>query len=213
MKYQPELLKLLICLEFISAIVGLFYLLKNKGTYWVWFIFYLNFIFVFDFFSEEISSFLKIKKQYYFAYIIFPIQFIFFYWLYAIKSLKKISLFWSFTIIYFLSFIPIELYFSKLKVVYSFNIVIGTILLMVLIFMEFFKQIKNDDILEFSKNKMFYINIGLVLFYVGTLPFLGLYNLLIKEIEIWNGYYLYFMVSNCIMYLLFAASFIWGKVK
>ncbi|MBP6039275.1 MAG: hypothetical protein KA523_03635 [Flavobacterium sp.] len=213
MKYQPELLKLLICLEFISAIVGLFYLLKNKGTYWVWFIFYLNFIFVFDFFSEEISSFLKIKKQYYFAYIIFPIQFIFFYWLYAIKSLKKISLFWSFTIIYFLSFIPIELYFSKLKVVYSFNIVIGTILLMVLIFMEFFKQIKNDDILEFSKNKMFYINIGLVLFYVGTLPFFGLYNLLIKEIEIWNGYYLYFMVSNCIMYLLFAASFIWGKVK
>ena len=213
MKYQPELLKLLICLEFISAIVGLFYLLKNKGTYWVWFIFYLNFIFVFDFFSEEISSFLKIKKQYYFAYIIFPIQFIFFYWLYAIKSLKKISLFWSFTIIYFLSFIPIELYFSKLKVVYSFNIVIGTILLMLLIFMEFFKQIKNDDILEFSKNKMFYINIGLVLFYVGTLPFFGLYKLLIKEIEIWNGYYLYFMVSNCIMYLLFAASFIWGKVK
>lgn len=213
MKYQPELLKLLICLEFISAIVGLFYILKNKGTYWVWFIFYLNFIFVFDFFSEEISSFLKIKKQYYFAYIIFPIQFIFFYWLYAIKSLKKISLFWSFTIIYFLSFIPIELYFSKLKVVYSFNIVIGTILLMVLIFMEFFKQIKNDDILEFSKNKMFYINIGLVLFYVGTLPFFGLYNLLIKEIEIWNGYYLYFMVSNCIMYLLFAASFIWGRVK
>ena len=79
--------------------------------------------------------------------------------------------------------------------------------------MEFFKQIKNDDILEFSKNKMFYINIGLVLFYVGTLPFFGLYKLLIKEIEIWNGYYLYFMVSNCIMYLLFAASFIWGKVK
>ena len=140
-------------------------------------------------------------------------HFSFFDWLYAIKSLKKISLFWSFTIIYFLSFIPIELYFSKLKVVYSFNIVIGTILLMVLIFMEFFKQIKNDDILEFSKNKMFYINIGLVLFYVGTLPFFGLYKLLIKEIEIWNGYYLYFMVSNCIMYLLFAASFIWGKVK
>ena len=213
MKYQPELVNLLLWLEFFSAVVGLFYFSKNKGTHWVWFIFYLNFIFFFDFFSEEISNIMKLKKQYYFAYFIIPIQFIFFYWLYAIKSLKKISIFWSFSIIYFLSFIPIELYFSKLKVVYSFNLVIGTILLMVLIFMEFLKQIKNDDILEFSKNKMLYINIGLVLFYVGTLPFFGLYNLLINELEIWNAYYIYFMISNCIMYLLFAASFIWGKVK
>lgn len=213
MKYQPELLKLLLCLEFIAALVSLFFIPKCKRTYWIWFVFYLNFIFVFDYFSEQISNFLMIKKQFYFAYFIIPIQFLFFYWLYAVKSLRKINLFWIFSITYLLSFIPIELYFSKLKVVYSFNLVIGTILLMFLIFLEFIKQIKNDDILEFSKNKMFYINIGLVLFYVGTLPFFALYNLLINELQIWNAYYLYFMISNCVMYLLFSISFIWGRTK
>lgn len=213
MKYQPELLKLLLCLEFIAALVSLIYIPKCKRTYWIWFIFYLNFIFVFDYFSEQISNFLMIKKQFYFAYFIIPVQFLFFYWLYAVKSLRKIKLFWIFSITYLLSFIPIELYFSKLKVVYSFNLVIGTILLMFLIFLEFLKQIKNDDILEFSKNKMFYINIGLVLFYVGTLPFFALYNLLINELQIWNAYYLYFMISNCVMYLLFSISFIWGRTK
>lgn len=213
MKYQPELLKLLLFLEFIAALVSLFYSPKCKRTYWIWFVFYLNFIFVFDYFSEQISNFLMIKKQFYFAYFIIPIQFLFFYWLYAVKSLRKINLFWIFSITYLLSFIPIELYFSKLKVVYSFNLVIGTILLMFLIFLEFIKQIKNDDILEFSKNKMFYINIGLVLFYVGTLPFFALYNLLINELQIWNAYYLYFMISNCVMYLLFTISFIWGRTK
>jgi len=213
MKYQPILFDILLWLEFLSATIGLFYLSQNKNTVWVWFILYLIFIFIFDFFSEEISGFLNIKKQYYFAYFIIPVQFIFFYWLYALKSLKKKSIFWSFSIIYLLSFIPIELYFSKLKVVYSFNLVVGTILLMFLIFLEFIKQIKNDDILKFAKNKMFYINIGVLLFYVGTLPFFGLYNLLINEIQIWNGYYIYFLISNCIMYLLFAASFIWGKTK
>jgi hypothetical protein len=213
MKYQPELLKLLLCLEFIAALVSLIYIPKCKRTYWIWFIFYLNFIFVFDYFSEQISNFLMIKKQFYFAYFIIPIQFLFFYWLYAVKSLRKIKLFWIFSLTYLLSFIPIELYFSKLKVVYSFNLVIGTILLMFLIFLEFLKQIKNDDILEFSKNKMFYINIGLVLFYVGTLPFFALYNLLINELQIWNAYYLYFMISNCVMYLLFSISFICGRTK
>ena len=64
-----------------------------------------------------------------------------------------------------------------------------------------------------QRNKMFYINIGIMLFYVGTLPFFGLYNLIVKEPEIWNIYYLYFLLSNCLMYLLFTASFIWGKPK
>ncbi len=84
---------------------------------------------------------------------------------------------------------------------------------MILVFLEFKKQIQNDDILAFPENKMFYINIGIMLFYVGTLPFFSLYHLLLKEPEIWNIYYLYFLISNCIMYLLFTASFIWGKQK
>ncbi|WP_236554570.1 hypothetical protein [Flavobacterium sp. 9AF] len=184
----------------------------NK-SFWVYFCFYLIILTFSDFFIGAISKATHIKKQHIYAYFIIPLQFIFFYWLYAYKSLQKKKLFWLFLFLYILSFIPVELYFARLTVVYSFNYTVGSFLLMILVCLEFLKQIINDDILKFKQNKMFYINIGIMLFYVGTLPFFGLYNLIVKEPEIWNIYYLYFLLSNCLMYLLFTASFIWGKAK
>lgn len=213
MEYQPILTSLLLKLEILASVVGILFFKKHKDTYWVWFIFYLTFICIADYFSSEISAFLKIKKVSYYAYIVIPAQFIFFYWLYALKSLQNRKLFWAFILLYSISFVPVEIYFSKLNVVYSFNYTVGTLLLMILVFLEFKKQILTDDILEFYRNKMFYINVGVLLFYVGNLPFFGLYNLLLKEIEIWNIYYIYYLVSNCVMYLLFATSFLWTKVK
>ena len=212
-KSFPILTTLLLYLELISACVALLYFKKINKTPWKWFAIYLCNIALSDFFISDVVYILNIDKQYFYAYVIIPIQFIFFYWLYALKSLKNREIFLIFLCVYILSFIPIELYFQKLRVVYSFNYTIGTFLLMILVFLEFKKQIQNDDILVYKKNKMFYINIGIMLFYVGTLPFFGLYNLIIKEPFIWSIYYLYFLISNCLMYLLFIASFIWGKVK
>lgn len=210
---QPELTNLLFGLEILSSLTAIFFLNRLKKTYWKWFAIYLTIVFLFDILiAKEIFSF-SVKKQMIYAYIVFPLQFIFFYWLYAYKSLNKRKLFFAFLLIYLLSFIPVELYFAKLKVIFSFNYTIGTFLLMILVFLEFKKQIQNDDILQFWTNKMFYINIGVMLFYVGTLPFFGLYNLIVKEPTIWNAYYIYFLISNCLMYLFFTASFIWGKPK
>jgi hypothetical protein len=173
----------------------------------------LVFIYLQEQFSEAILNFINIQKVDYFAYFGIPMEFLFFFWLYAAKSLQNLKLFYFFILIYFLSFFPIENYFEKIKIVYSFNYCVGAFLLMILVFLEYHKQIVNDNILEFKQNKMFYINTGVLLFYIGNLPFFGLYKILINEPTIWNNYYIYFLVSNCIMYLLFAASFIWGKPK
>ncbi|MFN8325760.1 hypothetical protein [Flavobacterium sp.] len=213
MKYQPELTNLLLFLEYLSCFVGILFSYRIRKTYWIWFVVYLIVITINDFFVENIVSFLNLSKQKYYAYIIIPLQFIFFYWLYALKSLKNKKLFIICTGLYLASFMPVEMYFSRLKVVYSFNYVVGTLFLMILVFLEYRKQIMNDNILEFKSNKMFYINLGILLFYVGTLPFFGLYNLLVKQLDVWNIYYIYFLVSNCLMYALFSASFIWGKPK
>jgi hypothetical protein len=210
---QPELTNLLFWLEIFSSLTAMFFLNKIKKTYWKWFAVYLFIVCLFDVLIVNIKPFFRIKKQIFHAYLVIPLQFVFFYWLYAYKSLNRKKLFFVFLSIYLLSFIPVELYFAKLKVVYSFNMTVGTFLLMILVFLEFKKQIQNDDILQFWTNKMFYINMGVMLFYVGTLPFFGLYNLIVKEPSIWNAYYLYFLISNCLMYLLFTASFIWGKPK
>jgi len=212
-QYQPEISTLLLWIQFLTAIIAIAYYKKVKESYWKWFIVYLIYVFLIEKFGDTLFRFIHLKKENYFAFIGIPIEFLFFYWLYAMQSLKSKKIFYSFSFLYFLSFIPVELFFEKIKIVYSFNYTIGSFLLMILVFLEFKKQIQNDDILAFPENKMFYINIGIMLFYVGTLPFFSLYHLLLKEPEIWNIYYLYFLISNCIMYLLFTASFIWGKQK
>lgn len=82
---------------------------------------------------------------------------------------------------------------------------------MVLVIMEYYKQINSSEILNFSRNKMFYINLGVTLFYIGTLPFWTFFNLIKEYSELHYIYFTYFLMSGIIMYLLFSISFIWGK--
>ncbi len=215
LEYYPNLRWLLLGIEFFSALVAFLYLPKLKGSYWKWFAFYLIFIFIQEFIWKFTHSILEIRKQDYYVYFGIPVQYLFFYWLYASKSLKNKKLFLITSIIYLLTYIPLEIYNQKVKTVYSINLTIGTILLTLLIVLEFMRQIKNDDILKFKENKMFYMNIGIILFYIGTYPFYSLYNEFLKApyVHIWNMYFLYSLIANCIMYLLFTASFIWGKHK
>lgn len=82
---------------------------------------------------------------------------------------------------------------------------------MLLVILEYYKQITSQEILNFNKNKMFYINLGITLSYIGTLPFMAFLSLLVKYKEIWDMYFSYFLISVSVMYILFASSFIWGK--
>jgi hypothetical protein len=83
---------------------------------------------------------------------------------------------------------------------------------MIMIIQEFVKQIKSDKILFFKENMMFYINLGIILFYIATLPFYAFNEVLYKESRsIWEAYSNVTLISCSLMYFLFAASFIWGK--
>ena len=210
---QPFLLDLLHVCEFIALIVGVIKLHSLRNSYWKWFVFYLVYIFVYEIISSHLSTNLEVSIRKYLALVQIPIEFIFFYWLYAWQSLKNKKLFWLISIIYVLSLIIEYNLASKLFTFKSLNNTIGTFLLLILVFLEFIKQIKSDTIVNFKQDKMFYINIGVILFYIGNMPFFGWYLSILNFPDIWNKYYIYFLVSNSIMYLLFAASFIWGKTK
>ena len=150
-------------------------------------------------------------KQNFYALLVIPVEFLFFYWLFAYKSLKNKKLFWMCTLIYLLSFIPHYTFFIDDNMINSFNYIVGAFLLTILIVLEFNKQIKNDDILLFRSNMMFYINAGVCLLYVGTLPFFSFYGLILEDRFIWDNYYLFFMSANFLMYVLFSFSLLWGK--
>lgn len=198
--------------EGISAIIAVFFFKSVKNKYWKYFAFYLIAIFLFESFGRYGTSFFTFSKMKYYNNLVIPFQFVFFYWLYGVKSLKTTKLFWIFSLLFVVSFIPSEYYFKGIKLIDSFNYTFGCLLLMILVIMEYYKQINSDEIINFHENRMFYINLGVTLFYIGTLPFYTFYTILVNDHrEIWNIYYCYNLISDTIMYLLFSASFIWGK--
>lgn len=212
-QYQPELAFALISIQCVAALVGIYYYFKLKESHWKWFCLYLIFIFIQEFFWRFEHPFLPFSKITYYAFFGIPIQYLFFIWLYALKSLKKPNLTIIFCVIYLMALV-VEALLKKISVFYSISLNIGNILLLILVVLEFLKQIRNENILKFYENKMFYVNLGVILFYVGTFPFFAFYYDLYKfHKEIWNVYYVYFLIANCLMYLLFIASFIWGKQK
>ncbi|MGO4707517.1 hypothetical protein AB4Y90_00090 [Chryseobacterium sp. 2TAF14] len=197
--------------EGLAALVSIIYLKKLKGSYYSYFSIFLIFIFCCELFGKFAENYISYPKNLFFNYFVIPVEFIFFYWLYAYQSLNNKKLFFAISGIFLLAFIPNELYFIKNKQIFSFNYTFGSLLMALLVIMEYYKQVNSDNILNFMKNKMFYINLGVTLFYIGTLPFWAFYFQLLENMEMWNLYYNYFLLSGIVMYLLFASSFIWGK--
>ncbi|WP_289044826.1 hypothetical protein [uncultured Olleya sp.] len=196
--------------EFIAAVVGVIYMYRLRKSHWKWFSVYLLIIFFQDYFWTYNQHF---SKKIYFSYFGLPLQFIFMYWLYALKSLKNKRLF-TICVLLFILTVGLFIVFKDLNEIPSLSMNIGSAILILLLILEYIKQIKTDDVLKFKENKMFYINIGLVLFYIGSYPYhvfsAELYE---NHINAWSIYYIYFLVSNSIMYLLFSVSFIWGKTQ
>jgi hypothetical protein len=197
--------------EFIPVAVGIYNYKKIKDTYWKWFLYYLAFIFCAELFSLFDIFFNISNRKYIYGFVIIPIEFLFFYWLYACKSLKNKKLFWTFAMLYLVSFIPHLYLKSENTMVFSFSYVVGAFLLGILVFLEYLKQIRSDEILKFKENMMFYVNLGVSLLYVGTLPLFSFHAIINKDKEIFTNYNILFLFINQLMYLLFSMAFLWGK--
>lgn len=208
--FQYLLSKLLLAFELIAGIVGILKFDKFKYTYWRWFIYYVVLIAILELFSEFVLRSYPDFRIYYYDFFVIPIEFLFLYWLYCYKSLNRKKLFWISVGIYTFSLFPYFI-FEGTNVVNSFNYIIGTFLLSIMICLEYNKQMKTDDILKFRQNMMFYINTGVGLFYVGTLPFFAFNSLLLNDRIIFYNYGVFFMIIDILMYTLFSIAFIWGK--
>lgn len=197
--------------EGIAALISILNYNRIKNQYWKYFVFYLIFIFLCESVGKWGDNFIDYNKALFYNYLVIPVQFVFFYWLYAAKSFEKPKLFIALSLIYLLSFIPCELFSLTDKVMFSLNYTLGCLFLMILVVMEFYQQVNSSNILHFNKNPMFYINLGVTLFYIGTLPFWTFFPFIKIYREIHNIYFSYFLISGIIMYILFSVSFIWGK--
>ncbi|MCF6132402.1 hypothetical protein [Flavobacterium wongokense] len=209
-EYYILLKYLLLLVEVAAAIIGIIKFKKFKDSYWKWFIYYLVFIACSELLCKFVLRFHDSFLSNYYAFFIIPLEFLTVFWLYAYKSLNSKKLFWISFGIFLLSLIPYCLFEEK-KAVNSFNYMVGAFLMSIMIILEYNKQMKSDDILRFKENMMFYVNTGVGFFYVGTLPFYAFNSLLLQDKTIFYNYYLFFLITNILMYTLFSIAFIWGK--
>lgn len=201
-------------IECLAALIGLVQYRTVKNSYWKWFVCYLVFVAVAEVFSKFGLEYFPMLRRFYYDFFIIPIEFVFLFWLYARKSLQRKRLFEIATAIYLISFVPHLFSIEETRMINALSYTTGVLLLAIMAVMEFNKQVKSDVILQFQENKMFYVNVGVVLFYVGTLPFFA-FDAYLYEHEpiIWNYYFIFFLIVVNLMYLLFAASLVWGKSK
>jgi len=210
--------------EAIACLTGFICIRKFKKTYWVYFIFYLLFIVLCENLDAVVVNsglhgpnlFLFNKILY--IYLVIPISFLFFYWLYY-KSFRNSKSKWlpiTSTVIYLVSWVTDMVYFSRHPSDFSFFSIsysIGNLLLLIHILRFLALLVTSDAILSFKRNTMFWVSLGLLLYYLGCFPFYGIYNVLATEKnKFWFvRYYLLVNFLDCLMYISFSISFIWGE--
>jgi len=218
MKYISFMQYTTIFMELASFVTGLLYWNKIKNSIWVWFVIYLGFIVT----GELVCNYLSYtsynnKVNTIFNYIIIPVEFLFFYWLYYkhASSKKNRLLVIACCVLYLLSFIADQYFFQGKKFLFdSFSYCAGNLLLLVAILSFFMEFSKGNEILHFRSSLIFWVSLGNLVFYLGTLPYFGLIHLLYdNHREIFN-YYTYLMFAlDWAMYLLFIIGFIKWKPK
>ena len=210
---------IILFLETLTALIGVMYWKKWKGTPYTYFIVYLVIIAVSEYFGFYFSkSGMKVANWALFNYMILPFEFLFFFWLFQAElGKKKLAMF--FVLLYLISWLidtfilaqPVyksRLWFS------SFSYTIGNVLLLIFLLMFLIKLVTGDSILYFKNNILFWISLGLLLFYLGTFPYFGLRNLLyLKYKPVYFVYTYFFYLLNYLMYLSFIGGIIWGKPK
>jgi len=212
-------LLILFCLEAVACIVGFLNWRSIKGTYFKWFPVFLLYTFIADLLGPVLYfSGVKINNDSYYDHFVIPVEFNFFFWLFYMtfrrsQQQKNKRLPIVCVGVYLISLLVEALHFTKrIYPFYSFSYTIGNLLLLVLILSFFIQMLISNAILSFRSNMMFWVCTGLLIFYLGTCPYYGLRNTFVYRYPTINIIYTYIvLVLDCLMYLMFTFSFIWGK--
>ncbi len=209
---------ILYCLEAAACIVGFVYWKKIKHSIWRFFPVYLLFISA----AEQWCNYLNHIKDYatkgkVLGYLVIPAEFLFFLWIFYQSGVNRQQrrLVLGCVVFYLAAFTADAFYFSEKKFFFSsFSYSAGNLALLTAILSFFIRFVSSDQILHYKGNSLFWVSIGLLVFYLGTLPYFGFVRTLyLNYRNVYHWYTLLMYVCNCLMYCLFIASFIWGKPR
>jgi len=93
----------------------------------------------------------------------------------------------------------------------SLSYTIGILFILIYLIILIIDLVKSDKVLIIQKLTIFWIALGMLVFYLGAFPFYGLYNELAKDIDLFITVAWVATTLNYCMYILFSIGFIWGK--
>jgi hypothetical protein len=204
--------KYLLIIEVLAAIAGCITYSKWKNSYLKWFVIYLCVIVI----SETCSRMIHIKSENgvnYFTLIIVPIEILFMnlFFYKSLSSNRKILIIIG-SALYIISWLVENTIFNKADYYFrSLSYTFGNLFIAIYTILYFIEFVNSSKILGYKKSAVFWIVLGMLVFYVGTFPFYGLYNELAKNLDIFYPVAWVAMSLNYCMYLLFTIGFIWGK--
>ncbi len=207
-------------LEVAACITGFVYWKKLAQSHWKYFPVYLAIIVIVEAAGKYLSlNGLGRLNGYMYNYVAIPLQVLFFNWLFY-KEFTQTRFRWLPVFsagIYLAAWGAESFLFHKTKPawLWSFSYSVGIILLVVLVLaFLYLLTTTGNSILFIKNNMMFWVCIGIFVFYFCTLPFFGLGNYLYQQHRgVYFGYARATYFMNGAMYSLFIIAFIWGKPK
>jgi hypothetical protein len=209
---------ILLFLELLSAVCGLYMYRNNVKSVWFAFAIFLFFIFSMDL----LGGWLSMKKMYsyntnLFKWIVEPLLFTMYHIVFYTLVSKKIKGIVVISAVSFLLLTIVENVFWGKIHFYSNSLTMSYGCLMVLVFcMHFFyKLINSEEILNFKSLMSFWFCLGIFIFFLGSFPYLTFFNSLAmaKNKDIAQLYRWIFITLNWLMYLFFTIGFICSKQK
>jgi hypothetical protein len=197
----------------LAATAGFLTYRNWKGTYLKWFPYYLSIIALLAISYYILKSFHKLEMAKSVISFAVPIEILFInYFFYKTLTTKnKKIIIWG-TVLFTLTWIIENTIFSNQKFyLQSLSYTTANLFILVYIILFFIEFAHSNKILSYKKSVVFWIVLGMLLFYVGTFPFYGLYNELAKNLDIFYPVAWVATSLNYSMYLLFTIGFIWGK--
>ncbi len=209
--------------ELLAAVVGTIFFYKYKHTYLKYFLLLLWYITLTEFTiwyvsSNNINALLffdenGVQFNLWFYNLLEIVTFITLYSIYlkAIKTIKyklwiKIFII-SFIILTIINWYILQSFIFEMA---ELPAIVGSIFLIIIILFYFIELLKSDKIVAFHKILLFWISVGLLLYYSGTIPF----SLKFNDYMLFPGIHKLFLINTILaitMYLIFTFGFIWSK--
>lgn len=197
---------LILFLAFITAVIGTVYYHKYKHTFLKYFIGFLWFTVFIEIFGH-VQGFIITGSTFY-IYNIYIFVSTVFYLLIYIRYLKR-NLTGKILLILFILFSLINVLFIQKTIWISqtYPLLLGSLFISISVILFFIQLLNSDIILKINKLLIFWISIGLLLFYIGIIPIF-----VMADFFNYFGLFDYIILTlNVIMYGCFIFGFIVSK--